>query len=125
MAKRIIRLTESELENLIRRIIKEDAYEGVSDGKIHYTTENGEKVCYQLTHNPGRFLPNITLSVEEFNFDTKEFRLSHVGGVIEGRVNDDNKMNKMIYNMERGTSSFDIPMGKENKIVTFSIVSCN
>jgi hypothetical protein len=125
VGKRIIKLTESDLERLIRKIIKEGTYEGVNDGKIQYKTNNGEIVCYELTHNPGRFLPNISILVDNFNFDTKEFKLSYIGGVIEGRVDDEDKMNKIVYNMERGTSSFDIPMGKENKIVTFSIVNCN
>ena len=34
-------------------------------------------------------------------------------------------MSRITYNMDRGTTSFDVPMGEDNKMVTFSIVSCN
>ena len=124
MGKRIVRLTESDLERIIRKIIKEESFEGASKGLIQYTTSDNKTVCYKLTHDPGRFLPTITLDVVYFNVDTKEFELSYSLGTIEGVIGDD-KMSKITYNMDRGTTSFDVPMGEDNKMVTFSIVSCN
>ena len=124
MGKRIVRLTENDLERIIRKIIKEGSFGGASKGLIRYTTSDNKTVCYKLTHDPGKFLPTITLNVEYFNVDTKEFVLSYSLGTIEGVIGDD-KMSRITYNMDRGTKSFIVPMGNDNKIVTFSIVSCN
>jgi hypothetical protein len=125
MGKRIVRLTESDLERIIRKIIKEGSFEGASKGLIQYTTSDNKTVCYKLTHDLGRFLPTITLNVDEFNVHTKEFVLSHSYSTenIEGVISD-KKMRIITYNMDRGTTSFEIPMGKDGKMVTFSKVSC-
>lgn len=106
MSKKIIRLTEIELVNLINEIVSDTSGFETRKGDIVHISPNNKESVYSLTAS-NMIIGNKKLYITEFDINGKTFTYSDNGKVTTKDIRTD-KLKKIIKNITDGIDSFTI-----------------